>query len=123
MTRFHKSGQGDEFGARDALHACRKAVAYVGDMHRACTFEAAAGRYGSSTYARTLASRCRSPRIVTRHPPRFRTASQGRPLRLTPLPPHSPSASLPLRLTPPPPHSPSASLPCVSNATNLNSEV
>ncbi|MFE3475735.1 hypothetical protein ACFXOI_29645 [Streptomyces bacillaris] len=40
VTRFHKSGQGDEFGARDALLACRKAVAYMGDMHRACTFEA-----------------------------------------------------------------------------------
>ncbi|MFJ2828518.1 hypothetical protein ACIPC1_13200 [Streptomyces sp. NPDC087263] len=40
VTRFHKSGQGDEFGARDALLACRKAVAYMGDMHRACSFEA-----------------------------------------------------------------------------------
>lgn len=40
VTRFHKSGQGDEFGARDALLACRKAVAYMGDMHRACAFEA-----------------------------------------------------------------------------------
>ncbi|KUL69410.1 MULTISPECIES: hypothetical protein [unclassified Streptomyces] len=40
VTRFHKSGHGDEFGARDALLACRKAVAYMGDMHRACTFEA-----------------------------------------------------------------------------------
>ncbi|MCF3167074.1 MULTISPECIES: hypothetical protein [Streptomyces] len=40
VTRFHRSGQGDEFGARDALLACRKAVAYMGDMHRACTFEA-----------------------------------------------------------------------------------
>ncbi|MCI3932104.1 hypothetical protein [Streptomyces sp. AN091965] len=40
VTRFHKLGQGDEFGARDALLACRKAVAYMGDMHRACTFEA-----------------------------------------------------------------------------------
>ncbi len=40
VTRFHTSGQGDEFGARDALLACRKAVAYMGDMHRACTFEA-----------------------------------------------------------------------------------
>ncbi|MDI3420441.1 hypothetical protein [Streptomyces luteolus] len=40
VTRFHKNGQGDEFGARDALLACRKTVAYMGDMHRACTFEA-----------------------------------------------------------------------------------
>ncbi|KNB49023.1 hypothetical protein [Streptomyces caatingaensis] len=40
VTRFHLSGQGDEFGARDALLACRRAVAYMGDMHRACTFEA-----------------------------------------------------------------------------------
>lgn len=40
VTRFHKCGQGDEFGARDALLACRKAVAYMGDMHRACSFEA-----------------------------------------------------------------------------------
>lgn len=40
VTRFHTSGQGDEFGARDALLACRKAVTYMGDMHRACTFEA-----------------------------------------------------------------------------------
>ncbi|WP_433546417.1 hypothetical protein ACQPZG_15920 [Streptomyces sp. CA-294286] len=40
VTRFHKLGQGDEFGARDALLACRKAVAYMGDMHRACSFEA-----------------------------------------------------------------------------------
>ncbi|WJV51739.1 hypothetical protein [Streptomyces flavofungini] len=40
VTRFHTCGQGDEFGARDALLACRKAVAYMGDMHRACAFEA-----------------------------------------------------------------------------------
>lgn len=40
VTRFHKSGQGDEYGARDALMACRRAVSSIGDMHRACTFEA-----------------------------------------------------------------------------------
>lgn len=38
--RTKNEGQVDEFSARDALLACRKAVAYMGDMHRACTFEA-----------------------------------------------------------------------------------
>ncbi|MFI5987587.1 hypothetical protein ACIBEA_42835 [Streptomyces sp. NPDC051555] len=40
VTRFHALGQGDEFGAQDALMAIRKTVAYMGDMHRACVFEA-----------------------------------------------------------------------------------
>lgn len=40
-TRFHRAGQGDEFGARDALLACRKSVASMAEMQRACAFEAA----------------------------------------------------------------------------------
>ncbi|MFI9077588.1 hypothetical protein ACIGW8_14050 [Streptomyces sioyaensis] len=41
VTRFHRAGQGDEFGARDALLACRKSVASMAEMQRACAFEAA----------------------------------------------------------------------------------
>jgi len=39
-TRFHRAGQGDDFGARDALLACRKSVASMAEMKRACAFEA-----------------------------------------------------------------------------------
>ncbi|MGI5336070.1 hypothetical protein ACQEVS_01030 [Streptomyces sp. CA-181903] len=40
VTRFHRADQGDEFGARDALPACRKSVASMAEMQRACAFEA-----------------------------------------------------------------------------------
>lgn len=40
VARFHRKGQGDEFGARDALLACRKSVASMAEMQRACAFEA-----------------------------------------------------------------------------------
>jgi len=39
-TRYQRSGTGDEFGARDALLACRKSVASMAEMKRACDFEA-----------------------------------------------------------------------------------
>lgn len=40
VTRFHRSGQGDEYGALDALLACRRTVTKMSDMRRACIFEA-----------------------------------------------------------------------------------
>jgi hypothetical protein len=40
VARFHRAGQGDEFGAQDALLACRKSVAAMAEMHRACAFQA-----------------------------------------------------------------------------------
>ncbi|MFI7128877.1 hypothetical protein ACIBQ1_24465 [Nonomuraea sp. NPDC050153] len=49
VTRYMRSGHGDEFGARDAMSAARAAMTSVKDMHRATTFEAA----NSSSIART----------------------------------------------------------------------
>ncbi|MDJ0347598.1 hypothetical protein QMK19_41140 [Streptomyces sp. H10-C2] len=40
VARFHRAGHGDEFGARDALLACRKSVASLAEMKRATAFEA-----------------------------------------------------------------------------------
>lgn len=40
VARFHRAGHGDEFGARDALLACRKSVASLTEMKRATAFEA-----------------------------------------------------------------------------------
>lgn len=40
VTRYQRAGTGDEFGARDALLACRKSVASMAEMKRACGFEA-----------------------------------------------------------------------------------
>ncbi|MBV6696970.1 hypothetical protein KV557_07510 [Kitasatospora aureofaciens] len=39
-ARFHRAGQGDDLGFRDALLACRKSVASMAEMQRACAFEA-----------------------------------------------------------------------------------
>ncbi|MFI7642325.1 hypothetical protein [Nonomuraea sp. NPDC049400] len=41
VTRYMRSGHGDEFSARDAMSAARAAMTSVKDMHRATTFEAA----------------------------------------------------------------------------------
>ncbi|NEA68122.1 hypothetical protein G3I56_37410 [Streptomyces sp. SID12488] len=40
VARFHRCGHGDEFGARDALLACRRSVASLAEMKRATAFEA-----------------------------------------------------------------------------------
>ncbi|MER6574701.1 hypothetical protein [Nonomuraea sp. NPDC001023] len=40
VTRYMRSGHGDEFSARDAMSAARAAMTSVQDMHRATTFEA-----------------------------------------------------------------------------------
>lgn len=40
VTRYQRCGTGDELGARDALLACRKSVASMAEMKRACEFEA-----------------------------------------------------------------------------------
>ncbi|MEV4805002.1 hypothetical protein AB0K18_33805 [Nonomuraea sp. NPDC049421] len=40
VTRYMRSGHGDEFCARDAMSAARAAMTSVKDMHRATTFEA-----------------------------------------------------------------------------------
>ncbi|MFI7455763.1 hypothetical protein ACIBQX_50485 [Nonomuraea sp. NPDC049714] len=41
VTRYMRSGHGDEFSARDAMSAARAAMTSVKDMHPATTFEAA----------------------------------------------------------------------------------
>ncbi|MEU4235598.1 hypothetical protein AB0F17_66020 [Nonomuraea sp. NPDC026600] len=41
VTRYMRSGHGDEFSARDAMSAARAAMTATKDMHRATTFEAA----------------------------------------------------------------------------------
>ena len=40
VTRYQRRGTGDELGAKDALLACRKSVASMAEMKRACEFEA-----------------------------------------------------------------------------------
>ncbi|MEU9606352.1 hypothetical protein [Streptomyces sp. NPDC048057] len=40
VTRFSLKGQGDEFGARDAMYSSRVAISAMDDMRRSCSYEA-----------------------------------------------------------------------------------